>query len=120
MNKTDLIKEAESKLENERLEAEKQKVLSEVRFIENRIRTKEILLAAAIKEFEKLNEELDKEKSAANKYKETGDYEAYKKELDIKDTCPYLHLNGTGSTLTFTSGGNSYWSTANGAINFNA
>ncbi len=88
MSKLDLIKEAENKLKDEQLEKEKQKILSEVRFIETRLKNKLEYIENQEKEVEAAKKDLEKEQKAADAYKETGDYEAYKKELDIKD-CTY-------------------------------
>lgn len=107
MNKLELIQEAEEKLIAENLEKEKQKVLSEVRFIESRIQNHKNHIIMVEGNLENIKANLEKEQIAADNYKQTGDYEAYKKELGIIEnystllgiptsTCTAFYRNNCG------------------------
>lgn len=88
MNKLDMIAEANLILENEGLEAEKQRVLEELRLVESRVTHAKANIVCAEISLAKLRDTLEREETAAKQYKLTGDCAAYKKEVGIGDYSP--------------------------------
>lgn len=103
-----MIKEAEEQLRQERLEREKAEALYELRQVEMRVSS----ATKNVDDYEKaiidLKAVLEKEEAAAARYRETGDYEAYKEELGLISGMFLTLSSGSGtygmSNLSFNSG----------------
>lgn len=92
MNKVELIKEAQEKLVAENLEKQRLKVLAEVREVERRVTQAKQILENCESAVEEQRARVAKEEKAAENYRNTGDYQSYKKELSISE-CPYNNFN---------------------------
>ena len=103
MNKLDMIAEAKLILENEKLEEEKQRVLAELRLVENRVASAESNVICAEASLNNLRAALEKESKAAEQYMLSGDYAAYKKEVGIGDAIVTWGSYGVGVTGTWST-----------------